>query len=93
MGACAYAWLPVDTRLLGMERPSVRMERWLLGTAHRFLWRGQLRLRVRRRRLRGRVLAGRQFLLQPDGEPRERDGDSQRLQQDGGQQLYVGQPS
>ena len=53
----------MDTRLLGLEQRTLFLACGILGPACRVLWRSQLRLRLHRSRLRGRILEGRGFLL------------------------------
>ena len=52
----------------------------LLGAAHWLLWRRQLRLRLCRRRLPGRLLEWRPLQLQPLGQQHQRLRGAQRLQ-------------
>src|ERR1700683_610279 len=89
MGGGADSWLSVDPGLLGLEQRRVCVEWRLLGVTDWFLWRRKLRVRLRRRGLRGRVLARRKPILQPLGEECKFERDSQRLQQDGNQQLLI----
>src|SRR5215470_16275664 len=49
--AMSGRWIHLDAWILGMGQWCVRVARWLLGTAHRFLWRRELWLRLFRQRL------------------------------------------
>jgi hypothetical protein len=78
-----YYWVPgdwepppargsvLDTRLLGLRWPRVRISSGLLGPARGLLRWHQLRFRVWRHRLRRRTLGGRHLCLQPCREQRE----------------------
>src|SRR6202050_3054902 len=89
MGGGADSWLSVDPGLLGLEQRRVCLEWRLLGVTDWFLWRRKLRVRLRRRGLRGRLLARRKLLLQPLGEQCKCDRDSQRLQEEGGKKTLL----
>src|SRR5215470_1747515 len=51
LGYATDGWFALDSGILGMGQWCVRVARWLLGTAHRFLWRRELWLRLFRQRL------------------------------------------
>src|SRR5437899_4240701 len=62
MGHRAAGWSPLDSGLLGLGRWRLHLAPRVLGTTHRFLWRNQLRFRLHRRGLCGRILARRAFV-------------------------------
>ncbi len=86
LGAAPAGRTAVDARLLGMVRGRVRLERGLLGSAGRLLWRSELWLRLRWPWLRGWLLAQQPVLLQPQRHAHQRRSHHQRVQQDGREQ-------
>src|SRR5215472_12579464 len=89
MGVATRCRRAVDAALLEVERWRLRAACRLLGSARRFLWRHQLRLRLWRGRLRGWLLGARRLQLQSDRQQFRQYWCDDRLQQDGHQQ-YVG---
>src|SRR5207248_11181986 len=61
LGASAAGRIPVDPRILGLQREQLFLQRRLLGPDRRVLRRNQLRLRLRRTRLLRRTM-GRQYV-------------------------------
>ncbi len=77
-----------DAALLGLLWRQIRVLPRLLGPLHRILWRRQLRLRVHRKGLPGRLLARQRFLLQPQGQQHQQCSHHQRLQPNGREQRH-----
>src|SRR5580658_4124974 len=91
LGAAAARRSALDSRLLGLRRWRVRVPCRLLGSAHRFLRRSQLWLRIYRRRFRRWPLGWWRVCLQSGRRQHQRERGAQHLQRDRRQQCHGGQ--
>ena len=88
LGTASRGRFAVDAGLVGLEQRGLSLQRGLLGTGGRLLRWHQLRLRLRRRGLPGRLLEPRQVPLQPRGQQLRRYARHQRLQSHDHQQHH-----